>query len=82
MPTSRSQKKKKSRHIVPTNLTRGMLETDLSELIGYHLYGLQDGYVNIDDEELWSSTGVLPMSRSCRRGDGISNGERARMDAS
>ncbi|KZP34350.1 hypothetical protein FIBSPDRAFT_942488 [Athelia psychrophila] len=32
--------------------TRGTLETDLSELIGYHLYDLQDGYVNIDDEEL------------------------------
>jgi hypothetical protein len=32
--------------------TRSTLETDLSELIGYHLYDLQDGYVNIDDEEL------------------------------
>ena len=30
----------------------GHAETNLSELIGYHLYGLQDGYVNIDDEEL------------------------------
>jgi len=32
--------------------TRGVLESDLSELIGYNLYDLQCGYVNIDDEEL------------------------------
>ncbi|THH16508.1 hypothetical protein EW146_g4140 [Bondarzewia mesenterica] len=32
--------------------TRQTLESNLSELIGYHLYDLQEGYVDIDDEEL------------------------------
>ena len=32
--------------------TRRTLEADLSELIGYHLYRLEDGYVDVDDEEL------------------------------
>ncbi|KAI0648911.1 hypothetical protein C8Q79DRAFT_887884, partial [Trametes meyenii] len=32
--------------------TRVMLESDLSELVGYNLYGLQDGYVDTDDDEL------------------------------
>ena len=31
--------------------TRSTLESDLSELIGYHLYGF-DGYVDTDDDEL------------------------------
>ncbi|GBE90121.1 hypothetical protein SCP_1801450 [Sparassis crispa] len=31
--------------------TRSTLETHLSELIGYNLYDLQDGYVDVDDEE-------------------------------
>ncbi len=34
------------------NPTRKTLESDLSELIGYNLYGLEDGYVDCDDEEL------------------------------
>lgn len=32
--------------------TRVTLESDLSELIGYNLYQLMDGYVDTDDEEL------------------------------
>lgn len=32
--------------------TRGKLENDLSELIGYHLYSLQNGYVITDDNKL------------------------------
>ncbi|KAI0636215.1 hypothetical protein C8Q77DRAFT_1052473 [Trametes polyzona] len=32
--------------------TRVMLESDLSELIGYNLYGLEDGFVDTDDDEL------------------------------
>ncbi|EIW57701.1 uncharacterized protein TRAVEDRAFT_125965 [Trametes versicolor FP-101664 SS1] len=32
--------------------TRKTLESDLSELIGYNLYGLEDGFVDCDDEEL------------------------------
>ncbi|KAJ8456538.1 hypothetical protein ONZ51_g12064 [Trametes cubensis] len=38
--------------------TRMMLESDLSELIGYHLYGLQ-GYVDVDDEVLCEDLQVL-----------------------
>lgn len=40
------------------NPTRGTLETDLSELIGYHLYHLAGGYVDIDDEEKCEELGV------------------------
>jgi hypothetical protein len=32
--------------------TRSVLKSDLSELIGYNLYDLQGGYVDVDDEEL------------------------------
>ncbi|OSC97832.1 hypothetical protein PYCCODRAFT_1454694 [Trametes coccinea BRFM310] len=32
--------------------TRIMLESQLSELIGYHLYGLEGGYVDTDDDDL------------------------------
>lgn len=38
--------------------TRIVLESDLSELIGYHLYGLEDGYVDVDDEEACEALGV------------------------
>jgi hypothetical protein len=34
--------------------TMGILKSDLSELIGYHLYGL-DGFVDTFDEELCAS---------------------------
>jgi len=30
-----------------------VLDSDLSELIGYHLLGLEDGYVDLNDDELW-----------------------------
>jgi hypothetical protein len=33
--------------------TRTNLESDLSELIGYHLLGLESGYVDSDDDTLW-----------------------------
>ncbi|KAI0349715.1 hypothetical protein OH77DRAFT_1414481, partial [Trametes cingulata] len=33
----------------PTRIT---LESDLSELIGYNLYGLEGGYLDVDDEDL------------------------------
>ena len=33
--------------------TRTNLESDLSELIGYHLLGLKGGYVDADDDVLW-----------------------------
>jgi hypothetical protein len=32
--------------------TRSVLESNLSELIGYNLYDLQMGYVDLDDEDL------------------------------
>lgn len=38
--------------------TRMTLESHLSELIGYNLYDLSDGYVDIDDEELCQSQEV------------------------
>ncbi|EMD38754.1 hypothetical protein CERSUDRAFT_81550 [Gelatoporia subvermispora B] len=41
--------------------TRTMLASDLSELIGYNLYGLQEGYVDTDDEELCEELGVDDM---------------------
>ena len=40
--------------------TRTNLESDLSELIGYHLLGLENGYVDPDDDESWQS---LEISR-------------------
>ena len=33
--------------------TRTNLESDLSELIGYHFLGLENGYVDSDDDALW-----------------------------
>ncbi|KAL7279983.1 hypothetical protein ACG7TL_006394 [Trametes sanguinea] len=38
--------------------TRIALESQLSELIGYHLYGLEGGYVNPDDDDLCEELGV------------------------
>ncbi|KAI0775014.1 hypothetical protein BD413DRAFT_603049 [Trametes elegans] len=38
--------------------TRIMLESDLSELIGYNLYGLEGGFVDVDDEELCEELAV------------------------
>ncbi|OCH91387.1 hypothetical protein OBBRIDRAFT_728815 [Obba rivulosa] len=38
--------------------TRTVLGSDLSELIGYNLYDLQDGYVDADDEELCEELGI------------------------
>jgi len=32
--------------------TRSVLESNLSELIGYNIYDLQMGYVDLDDEDL------------------------------
>jgi len=40
--------------------TRRHLKSDLSELIGYHLLGLEDGFVDPDDDELWEN---LEISR-------------------
>ncbi|CDO78206.1 hypothetical protein BN946_scf184701.g4 [Trametes cinnabarina] len=39
----------------PTRIT---LESQLSELIGYHLYGLEGGYVDTDDDELCEELAV------------------------
>lgn len=33
--------------------TRTNLESDLSELVGYHLLGLKSGFVDPDDDTLW-----------------------------
>jgi hypothetical protein len=41
--------------------TRTNLESDLSELIGYHLLGLENGYVDPDDNESWEGLEI------CRR---------------
>ncbi|KAF8802085.1 hypothetical protein BYT27DRAFT_7113209 [Phlegmacium glaucopus] len=41
--------------------TRANLESDLSELIGYHLLGLENGYVDPDDDETWEGLEI------CRR---------------
>jgi hypothetical protein len=38
--------------------TRTVLQSNLSELIGYNLYDLQVGYVGIDDEELCTALEV------------------------
>jgi hypothetical protein len=32
--------------------------SDLSELIGYNLYDLQDGFINLRDDELWDELEV------------------------
>jgi hypothetical protein len=38
--------------------TRTVLESDLSELIGYNLYDLQDGFIDLRDDELWEELEV------------------------
>jgi hypothetical protein len=32
--------------------------SDLSELIGYNLYDLQDGFINLCDDKLWDELEV------------------------
>jgi hypothetical protein len=38
--------------------TRRVLMSDLSELIGYNLYDLQDGFINLCDDKLWDELEV------------------------
>ncbi|KAH9474863.1 hypothetical protein JR316_0013331 [Psilocybe cubensis] len=38
--------------------TRTTLESELSELVGYHLYGLSGGFVDADDEGAWEEMDV------------------------
>lgn len=47
--------------------TRNTLESDLSELIGYNLYDLQGGYVDVDDEELCEELHVDQRIRDATR---------------
>ncbi|KAI0826572.1 hypothetical protein BC628DRAFT_1320151 [Trametes gibbosa] len=54
--------------------TRIVLESDLSELIGYHLYGLADGYVDGDDE---AACAALEVDRRVEDAVNIVRGWRA-----
>ena len=64
--------------------TRKFLQSDLSQLIDYHLYGLDCGYINVDDEELCQELEVdrrvedaVRTVREWRDSDSVFGGEDA-----
>lgn len=54
--------------------TTTVLHSDISELIGYDLLGLEDGYLDPGDEEEWAAKGVdrrLAQGAQAVRGWGV-----------